>query len=138
MLEKIDEAARRLTSGGAHLAIATMAPRAPNDLVSASDAAETSRYVRVNELYEQYARAHPDNVSVVDFAGALCPGGPPCPRTVDGIEPRPLDGLHFTPQTAAWAARWLLDTVLVCRPPTAGGLCPAQPFTGTGSQAVRK
>ncbi len=138
MLEKIDEAARRLTSGGAHLAIMTMAPRAPNDLVPASDAAETSRYGRVNELYKQYARAHADTVSVVDFADALCPGGPPCPRTVDGVDPRPLDGLHFTPQTAGWAARWLLDAVLACRPATASWLCPAPSSTGTGSQAVRK
>jgi peptidoglycan/LPS O-acetylase OafA/YrhL len=138
MLEKIDEAARRLTSGGAHLAIMTMAPRAPNDLVPASDTSETSRYVRLNELYTQYARAHPDTVSIVDFAGALCPGGPPCPRTVDGIDPRPLDGLHFTPETSRWAASWLLDAVLACRPSTAGWLCPARPFTDTGSQAVRK
>ena len=138
MLEKIDEAARRLTSSGAHLVIMTMAPRAPNELVPPSDAAETSRYLRLNELYTQYARAHTDTVSVVDFAGAVCPGGPPCPRTVDGIEPRPLDGLHFTPETARWGSQWLLDAVLACRAATAGSLCPEQQFTGKGGHAARK
>jgi peptidoglycan/LPS O-acetylase OafA/YrhL len=139
MLGEIDQAARRLTAGGAHLVITTMPPRAPNELMTASDAAaETSRFVRLNELYTQYGRAHPDTVSVIDFADAVCPGGAPCPRTVDGINPRPLDGLHFTPQTAGWAAQQLLDAVLACRPAPAGWLCPAQQFTGTGSHAARK
>jgi hypothetical protein len=89
-------------------------------------------------LYTQYGRAHPDTVSVIDFADAVCPGGAPCPHTVDGINPRPLDGLHFTPQTAGWAAQQLLDAVLACRPAPAGWLCPAQQFTGTGSHAARK
>jgi hypothetical protein len=123
MLGEIDRAARRLTAGGAHLVIVTMAPRAPNELMTASAAAaETSRYVRLNALYKQYADAHSEMVSVVDFAAALCPGGPPCPHSVDCIDPRPLDGLHFTPETAEWAARWLLDAVLACRPATTAWL----------------
>ena len=138
MLGKIDEAARRLTMGDAHLVIATMPPRAPNELLPASDSAEVARYVRLNELYTQYARAHPATVSIADFAGAVCPGGPPCPRTVDGIEPRPLDGLHFTPQTASWGSRRLFDAVLACRPAGAGWLCPEQVSAGTGTQAARK
>jgi peptidoglycan/LPS O-acetylase OafA/YrhL len=138
MLDKIDQAGRRITAGGAHLVITTMAPRAPNELVPPSDAAETSRYVRLNQLYKQYAVAHPERVSVVDFAGMLCPGGPPCSRTVDGIEPRPLDGLHFTPKTAGWAAGRLLDAVLACRRTTAAWLCPEHVPAGTGSQAARK
>jgi peptidoglycan/LPS O-acetylase OafA/YrhL len=139
MLGEIDQAARRLTAGGAHLVITTMPPRAPNELMTASDAAaETARFVRLNELYTQYGRAHPDTVSIIDFADAVCPGGAPCPHTVDGINPRPLDGLHFTPQTAGWAAQQLLDAVLACRPAPAGWLCPAQQFTGTGSHAARK
>jgi peptidoglycan/LPS O-acetylase OafA/YrhL len=138
MFDKIDQAARRLTAGGAHLMITTMAPRAPNNLVPPSDAAETSRYVRLNELYTRYARAHPATVTIVDFAGAVCPSGPPCPRTVNGIDPRPLDGLHFTPETARWASRWLLDAVLACRPTPAGWLCPEPASTGAGSQSAHK
>ena len=139
MLREIDQAARRLTAGGAHLVITTMPPRAPNELMTPSDAAaEASRFVRLNELYTQYGRAHPDTVSVVDFADVVCPGGAPCPRVVDGINPRPLDGLHFTPETAGWGAQQLLDPVLACRPAPAGWLCPTQQFTGTGGHAARK
>jgi hypothetical protein len=138
MLGQIDQAARRLTASNAHLLIATMPPRAPNELLPASDSAEVARYVRLNELYRQFARAHTATVSIVDFAGLVCPGGAPCPRTIDGIEPRPLDGVHFTPQTASWASRRLLDAVLACRPAPAGWLCPEQASAGTGNQAARK
>jgi hypothetical protein len=138
MLDQIDTAARRLTAGGAHLVIATMAPRAPNDLVPASDISEVSRFHRLDELYLQYARSHPDTVSIVDFASAVCPGGPPCPRTVDGIDPRPLDGVHFTPQTAGWAAGHLLDGVLACERTAAGWRCPEPPAVVAGSQPGNK
>jgi hypothetical protein len=103
-----------------------------------ASAAETARYVRLNELYTHYARAHPETVSVVDFADAVCPGGPPCPRAVDGIDLRPLDGLHFTPETAGWASQWLLDAVLACRPSAQGWICPEQQFTGASDHAARK
>ena len=139
MLNEIDEAAHRLTAGGARLMITTMAPREPNELLSPSAAAaETARFVRLNGLYMRYARAHPATVSVVDFADAVCPGGPPCPRTVDGIDLRPLDGLHFTPETAGWVSQWLLDAVLACRLSAEGWTCPTPQFTGAGGHAARK
>ena len=138
MLAKIDQAARRLTAGGAHLVITTMAPRSPSNAVPASDAAESRRYVRLDQLYRQYAVAHPDTVSVIDFAGAVCPGGPPCPHTVDGIDARPDDGLHFTPQSAGWAAGLMLDEVLACRPGATGWHCPLPPPFRPGSQSARK
>ena len=90
MLGEIDQAARRLTAGGADLVIATMPPRAPNELMTASDAAaETSRFVRLNELYTRYGRAHPETVSVIDFADAVCPGGAPCPQHRRRHQPPP-------------------------------------------------
>jgi hypothetical protein len=138
MLDQIDTAARRLTAGGAHLVIATMAPRAPNDLVPPSDISEVSRFVRLDELYVRYARSHPDSVSIVDFGIAVCPDGPPCPRTVDGIEPRPVDGVHFTLQTASWAAGHLLDGVLACQRAEAGWRCPEPPAVVAGSQPGHK
>jgi len=138
MLHQIDTAARRLTAGGAHLVIATMAPRAPGELVPPSDISEVSRFVRLDELYVRYARTNPDRVSIVDFASAICPGGAPCPRTVDGIDPRPLDGVHFTPQTAGWAAGRLLDGVLACQRAAAGWRCPQPPAVVAGSQPGHK
>ena len=137
MLAKIDEAASRLTSTGAHLIITTVASRASSDYAP-SNPSEDARYVRLNELYRQYARMHPGSVSILDFAAAVCPGGPPCARSVDGIEIRPLDGTHFTPKTARWAATRLLDPVLACRREASGWQCPERPPDASGSHSARK
>jgi hypothetical protein len=115
-----------------------MAPRSPNELLPASDAQETSRYLRLDALYRQYAQSHPTTTSVIDFARVVCPNGPPCPRTVGGIDPRPEDGLHFTPQTARWAAPRLLDAVLACRPSSLGWTCPDSSTGAPRTQSARK
>jgi hypothetical protein len=122
-LGKVDEAADRLSASGAHVVLVLMPPRAVNGY-SGDLPTEDARYVRLAELYREYARTHPGKVSTVDFSAALCPGGPPCPPTVDGIAPRPLDGLHFTPQTSGWGADRLLDLLLACRRTSTGWLCP--------------
>ncbi len=137
MLGKIDEAATRLTSGGAHLVITTIAARASSDFAPSSPD-EDVRYERLNELYRQYAREHPQTVSVIDFARVVCPGGAPCPRTVDGVDLRPHDGLHFTPDSARWAAPRLLDAVLACRPSAVGWACPDTATVEPGRQSAHK
>ncbi len=137
MLGMIDEAATRLTSGGAHLVITTVAARASSDFAPANPD-EDRRYIRLNELYREYARQHPQTVSVVDFAREVCPDTSPCPRTVDGIDPRPHDGLHFTPESARWAAPLLLDAVLACRESALGWRCPDTPNVAPGRQSTHK
>jgi peptidoglycan/LPS O-acetylase OafA/YrhL len=137
MLTKIDEAASRLKSTGAHLIITTVASRASSDYAP-SNPSEDARYVRLNELYRQYARMHSGSVSILDFAASVCPGGPPCPRDVDGIKIRPLDGTHFTPKTARWAAARLLDPVLACRPPASGWQCPDSTTGASESRSAHK
>ena len=137
MLGKIDEAATRLTSGGAHLVITTIAARASSDFAPSSPD-EDVRYERLNELYRRYAREHPQTVSVIDFARVVCPGGAPCPRTVDGVDLRPHDGLHFTPDSARWAAPRLLDAVLACRPSAVGWACPDTATVEPGRQSAHK
>src|SRR5262249_4182213 len=77
-------------------------------------------------------------VSLIDFAGSVCPGGPPCPRSVHGIELRQLDGTHFTPDTAPWAAKRLLDTVLECRREPSGWQCPEAMAGGPGNPSDHK
>jgi hypothetical protein len=137
MLAEIDESATRLTSKGAHLIITTVASRASSDYAP-SNPSEDARYVRLNELYRQYARTHPGSVSILDFAASVCPGGPPCARSVDGVEIRPLDGTHFTPKTARWAAARLLDPVLACRREASGWQCPERAPDASGSRSARK
>jgi len=44
--------------------------------------------------YRTWAAGHPD-VTVVDLNPVLCPGGAPCPQTVDGVDLR-VDGVHLS------------------------------------------
>jgi hypothetical protein len=60
----------------------------------------------------RFAARHPRDVTLVDLAGLMCPGGPPCPEKLEnGITPRPLDGGHFSAASAVWAMRWLAPYV---------------------------
>ena len=61
----------------------------------------------LNGLIRQFAREHPENLSVVDFANIVCPGGYPCPEVIDGLRLRP-DGGHFTKETSTWVAERLV------------------------------
>jgi hypothetical protein len=64
-------------------------------------------------VYREVARADPARVRVIDLNQWLCPAGPPCPETVEGIVARPRDGGHFSPEGAAWLAPRLLDALSV-------------------------
>ena len=54
----------------------------------------------------KFASQHQDQVSIVDMAGIVCPGGPPCPRVVDGVVLRP-DHVHFGNAGSLWVAQRL-------------------------------
>jgi hypothetical protein len=49
------------------------------------------------------------DATIVDLAGLLCPTGFPCPQFFDGVEVRPKDGAHFSPEGAQWAGAQVLD-----------------------------
>jgi hypothetical protein len=110
----IDQAATRLTSTGARLVMLTVAPAAPSD--DYPDPPKDDSLVQMNRLIRDYARQHADRAAVVDLAGILCPKGPPCPESVDGVQPRHRDGNHFEPDTAAWVARQVMPQVMVAGP----------------------
>ncbi|MCU1430879.1 MAG: hypothetical protein JWL83_4879 [Actinomycetia bacterium] len=113
LLTSIDAAAKRLTSGGAHLVILTVPPRAPSDAKPADG--QDGSYDHYNRLLREYASAHPATVSVLDIVPFVCPGGPPCPAKVRGVTLRP-DGGHFTHETAPIIARWLLPKLIADAP----------------------
>jgi peptidoglycan/LPS O-acetylase OafA/YrhL len=61
----------------------------------------------LNQVFRQFAAAHPDRVTLLDLDRFLCPGGDPCNPIVDGVEMRP-DGTHLSPAGAGLVARWML------------------------------
>jgi hypothetical protein len=72
---------------------------------------------RINEARQHrsslraVARALPDRVRVIDLGQWLCPNGPQCPPSVEGVVTRADDGGHFTADGAAWLAPRLLDAL---------------------------
>ena len=82
-----------------------------HQLQEGAEAAEESRFDRLNLKLLELAGKHPEDVTVVDLAGQVCPDGPPCPAKVDGFTPRGFDGAHFSPRGAVWASEWLLPTL---------------------------
>lgn len=110
----IDQAANRLTSTGARLIMLTVAPAAPSDYYP--DPPRDVSIDQLNRLIREYARQHADRVAVVDLAEMLCPKGPPCPESIDGVEPRHRDGNHFEEDTAGWVARRIMPQVMSAGP----------------------
>lgn len=104
VLQLIDDAAHRLTGGGARLAIVIPAPDAPGSQLAA-DPERNARLARLSSLLQQYAAAH--GIEVAELAPIMCPHGQPCPEVVDRIRLRP-DGYHFS----ATASRWVADRLL--------------------------
>jgi peptidoglycan/LPS O-acetylase OafA/YrhL len=110
----IDDAATRLTSTGARLVLLTVAPAAPSD--EYPDPPQDDSIVQMNRLIREYARRHTDRVAVVDLDQMLCPKGQPCPRSIEGVEPRHRDGNHFEEDTAAWMAHKVMPQVMAAGP----------------------
>jgi peptidoglycan/LPS O-acetylase OafA/YrhL len=105
---------RRLRRTGAHVVVATMAPAAPSrfhQLREGAEAAEEQAFDRLNLKLLELAGKHPEDVTIIDLAGKVCPKGPPCPAHVDGFTPRGFDGAHLSPRGAVWASEWLLPTL---------------------------
>ena len=95
---------------GARLVLITIPPMAPNPS-RVFDPEAYRRSETVNEVFRKFAAAHPSDVGVVDFGDLVCPSGPPCDATIDGVTLRPVDGGHFEADGAAWTAPRLLDLV---------------------------
>ncbi len=77
--------------------------------------------LNLNQVFRRFAALHPDDVAIVDLASHVCPTGQPCDPVRDGIEPRPLDGIHFTAEGSAWAARWIWPQLIGLWPAPASG-----------------
>ncbi|MFM8972010.1 MAG: acyltransferase family protein [Actinomycetota bacterium] len=105
-----------ITAGGARVVMATVAAPAPAGLAGGGRITSPEFDWRVGELNAELRRlaaTRPNRVRLVDVAADLCPEGPPCPKAVaGGLEPRLLDGAHFTPAGAVWASGRMLPAIL--------------------------
>jgi hypothetical protein len=114
MLYELEAAVMRITAGGfnGRLVILTVVPRAEHSDTLSASTKDVRLPPLLNHLYSIVAARHPGVVSVVRLDEIVCPGGPPCPETIDGIRPRPWDGGHFSGAGPAWLAPRLLYAVL--------------------------
>src|SRR4051794_23070078 len=110
LLERMEEARRRLTANGARLAFVTVPPGTEGSALGArvvENRDADRRVEHLNDLLGRFAARHASCTYVVDLARRVCPHGIPCGPAVDGRRPRP-DGAHFSPAGASWAAEWLV------------------------------
>ena len=110
LLGEMEATRQRVAAHGARLAMVTVPPIAENTLTDASPA-QAKRTEHLNALFRKFAKEHPDDVTVVDLAKIVCPGGAPCPVTVDGVVLRPEDGIHYKADGAAWVSPKLLASL---------------------------
>jgi peptidoglycan/LPS O-acetylase OafA/YrhL len=110
LLGEIEGVRQLAASREARLVFVTNPPTAPNP-AGEVDPVTNEKLDELNRLYRRFAAGHPQDVSVVDISPIVCPGGPPCPRTLDGIALRPEDGRHYDADGATWLAPRLLDAL---------------------------
>jgi hypothetical protein len=110
---------RRLTAEGAHLYLVKVPPHAdPADGCAtpdanpecAANAAFNPTVPYVNAQLRWLARRYPNTTTMISLDGLICPGGSPCPATVDGVPVRP-DSTHFSEGFAPRVAAALLASV---------------------------
>lgn len=114
MLKELEAAALRITAGGwnGRLVILTVVPRAQHSDAMTASAEDRRTPALLNRLYHVLELRYPGLVTVVELDEIVCPGGPPCPETIDGVRPRPWDGGHFGGDGPAWLAPKLFDAIV--------------------------
>lgn len=96
---------RTMAAGaGARLVLLTPPPRVGRSAPQGEEAGVRER--QFSEALNVYAMSRTD-VTVIDFADAVCPSGD-CSRSANGFDPVwRYDGRHFTTAGAKWFAAWL-------------------------------
>jgi peptidoglycan/LPS O-acetylase OafA/YrhL len=106
------ETADRLRSTGARLVILLPAvPTLATNDAQYSYSARLQRTQLLDQLLRAQAMQRPDMTNAVDLMPIVCPGGAPCPETVNGIRLRP-DGSHFEVDGARYVSEQLVPRLL--------------------------
>ncbi|MFM7616398.1 MAG: acyltransferase family protein [Actinomycetes bacterium] len=114
LTRRLDRRVTTLRRLGARVYVALPAPSTEGRFGAArlrSNRALDLAMLRLGDFLTRYAAGRSDDVSTLDLAGLVCPGGPPCPPVVGGQRLRPFDGTHFDPAGAVRVAAWMWDHV---------------------------
>ena len=69
---------------------------------------DPARVDRFNQILRETVARHPGRVTLIDLNRLVSPGGRYV-RTIDGVDVRAADGIHFHPEGADWLAGPLLQ-----------------------------
>ncbi len=109
---QIDRAVDILGQGGRPVVLVTMPPidppRRPDGTRYPED--DPGRVERFNEMLGQVAAARGPQVTIFDLFGLTAVDGEYA-RTIDGVDVRDDDGIHFTVDGGAWVAQRLLPAL---------------------------
>ncbi len=130
LLDRMERLYQRSKAPGRRFAILSTPEESVGKYVSRPDPEVGRRFAPLNDVFRTFAARHPDDVAVVDLARHLCPTGFPCPAEREGIQPRPHDGIHFSPAGGTWAAHWVWEQLLQNWPPTSAPAAVGSPATG--------
>ncbi|MBM3686657.1 MAG: acyltransferase [Actinobacteria bacterium] len=118
----LEAAYRRLTQHGAQLVIVAPVPKAPPVVGSCAAGALSDEdcnlddeyyasFAQLTDAYAALAARHPDRVRLVRLDDLLCPGNRDCPLLEQQGEAVRPDGIHFSPEGAAWFIPLLFDRI---------------------------
>ena len=116
LLDRMEALYQRSRAPGRKLVILTVPEESPSKIFPRPNHKLGAETAVLNQINRDFAARHPDDVAIIDLARHVCPQAQPCPRHRAGIEPRPLDGIHFSPKGSAWAAKWLWPQLLAIWP----------------------
>jgi peptidoglycan/LPS O-acetylase OafA/YrhL len=124
MLDRWERLYEQVRAPGRRLAILTTPEESPGLTVPDPDPDNSAKFSHLNDVVREFAQRHPD-VVVIDLARRLCPTGFPCPGEREGVQPRPWDGIHFSPPGSTWTAHWVWSELFRHWPPPAPTAAPA-------------
>jgi peptidoglycan/LPS O-acetylase OafA/YrhL len=110
---QLEEASKLVTSTGAHMVFLTAPCTDEGEQPDGSPWPEDApaRLAAFNKLVREVAAEHPLTDSVVDLFAAACPKGT-YTTTVDGVQIRRADGVHFTDAGGAVLAPKLMPGII--------------------------